>query len=300
MRSDCFGKYINADGSSDNDKRILRHAYFNSFFQTGLKNLMDKAILSHVKDLDLEHLKDNYKKVDEIPFDFTRRRMSVVVEDKQGKRQIITKGAVEEMLEICSYAEFEGKVQPFKPELKQKAKEISEQMNKQGMRVIAVAQKSYLDKECNFCVKDENEMVLIGYLAFLDPPKQSAASAIRQLHEHGIEVKILSGDNDAVVRTIARQVGIETGNALTGPELAAMSSEEQHKAVRETTVFSKLTPIQKTQIISILQDQQNTVGFLGDGINDASALRQSDIGISVDSAVDIAKESADIILLERI
>lgn len=154
-----------------------------------MKNLMDKAILSHVKDLDLEHLKDNYKKVDEIPFDFTRRRMSVVVEDKQGKRQIITKGAVEEMLEICSYAEFEGKVQPFKPELKQKAKEISEQMNKQGMRVIAVAQKSYLDKECNFCVKDENEMVLIGYLAFLDPPKQSAASAIRQLHEHGIEVK---------------------------------------------------------------------------------------------------------------
>lgn len=292
-------KYINADGSSDNDKRILRHAYFNSFFQTGLKNLMDKAILSHVKDLDLEHLKDNYKKVDEIPFDFTRRRMSVVVEDKQGKRQIITKGAVEEMLEICSYAEFEGKVQPFMPELKQKAKEISEQMNKQGMRVIAVAQKSYLDKECNFCVKDENEMVLIGYLAFLDPPKQSAASAIRQLHEHGIEVKILSGDNDAVVRTIARQVGIETGNALTGPELAAMSSEEQHKAVRETTVFSKLTPIQKTQIISILQDQQNTVGFLGDGINDASALRQSDIGISVDSAVDIAKESADIILLEK-
>ena len=292
-------KYINADGSSDNDKRILRHAFFNSFFQTGLKNLMDKAILSHVKDLDLEHLKDNYKKVDEIPFDFTRRRMSVVVEDKQGKRQIITKGAVEEMLEICSYAEFEGKVQPFMPELKQKAKEISEQMNKQGMRVIAVAQKSYLDKECNFCVKDENEMVLIGYLAFLDPPKQSAASAIRQLHEHGIEVKILSGDNDAVVRTIARQVGIETGNALTGPELAAMSSEEQHKAVRETTVFSKLTPIQKTQIISILQDQQNTVGFLGDGINDASALRQSDIGISVDSAVDIAKESADIILLEK-
>ena len=160
-------KYINADGSSDNDKRILRHAYFNSFFQTGLKNLMDKAILSHVKDLDLEHLKDNYKKVDEIPFDFTRRRMSVVVEDKQGKRQIITKGAVEEMLEICSYAEFEGKVQPFKPELKQKAKEISEQMNKQGMRVIAVAQKSYLDKECNFCVKDENEMVLIGYLSLI-------------------------------------------------------------------------------------------------------------------------------------
>ena len=292
-------KYINADGSSDTEKRILRHAYFNSFFQTGLKNLMDKAILSHVRELSLEHLKDNYKKVDEIPFDFTRRRMSVVIEDKRGKGQIITKGAVEEMLEICSYAEFNKTVQPFTPELKQKARQISEQMNRQGMRVLAVAQKSYLDKEYHFCVKDENDMVLIGFLAFLDPPKPSAANAIRQLHEHGIEVKILSGDNDAVVRTIARQVGIETRNALTGIEWEAMNEEERQKAVIETTVFSKLTPLQKTEIIALLQEQKNTVGFLGDGINDASALRQSDIGISVDSAVDIAKESADIILLEK-
>lgn len=292
-------KYINADGSNDTDKRILRHAYFNSFFQTGLKNLMDKAILSHVKELSLEHLKDNYNKVDEIPFDFTRRRMSVVIEDKQGKRQIITKGAVEEMIEICSYAEFNKTVQPFTDELKQKAKYISEQMNRQGMRVLAVAHKSYLDKDCNFSVKDEKDMVLIGFLAFLDPPKQSAANAIRQLHEHGIEVKILSGDNDSVVRTIARQVGIETNNALTGPQFSSMSDDEQRKAVIETTVFSKLTPLQKTEIITLLQEQQNTVGFLGDGINDASALRQSDIGISVDSAVDIAKESADIILLEK-
>ncbi|MDY3068460.1 MAG: magnesium-translocating P-type ATPase [Parabacteroides sp.] len=292
-------KYINADGSNDTDKRILRHAYFNSFFQTGLKNLMDKAILSHVKELSLEHLKDNYNKVDEIPFDFTRRRMSVVIEDKQGKRQIITKGAVEEMIEICSYAEFNKTVQPFTDELKLKAKYISEQMNRQGMRVLAVAHKSYLDKDCNFSVKDEKDMVLIGFLAFLDPPKQSAASAIRQLHEHGIEVKILSGDNDSVVRTIARQVGIETNNALTGPQFSSMSDDERRKAVIETTVFSKLTPLQKTEIITLLQEQQNTVGFLGDGINDASALRQSDIGISVDSAVDIAKESADIILLEK-
>ena len=292
-------KYINADGSNDTDKRILRHAYFNSFFQTGLKNLMDKAILSHVKELSLEHLKDNYNKVDEIPFDFTRRRMSVVIEDKQGKRQIITKGAVEEMIEICSYAEFNKTVHPFTDELKQKAKYISEQMNRQGMRVLAVAHKSYLDKDCNFSVKDEKDMVLIGFLAFLDPPKQSAANAIRQLHEHGIEVKILSGDNDSVVRTIARQVGIETNNALTGPQFSSMSDDERRKAVIETTVFSKLTPLQKTEIITLLQEQENTVGFLGDGINDASALRQSDIGISVDSAVDIAKESADIILLEK-
>lgn len=203
------------------------------------------------------------------------------------------------MIEICSYAEFNKTVQPFTDELKQKAKYISEQMNRQGMRVLAVAHKSYLDKDCNFSVKDEKDMVLIGFLAFLDPPKQSAANAIRQLHEHGIEVKILSGDNDSVVRTIARQVGIETNNALTGPQFSLMSDDERRKAVIETTVFSKLTPLQKTEIITLLQEQENTVGFLGDGINDASALRQSDIGISVDSAVDIAKESADIILLEK-
>lgn len=260
---------------------------------------MDKAILSHVKELSLEYLKDNYVKVDEIPFDFTRRRMSVVVEDRQGKRQIITKGAVEEMLAICSHAEFDGEVHPMTEALKHKAHRIIEQMNKQGMRVIAVAQKSYLDKACDFCVEDEKEMVQIGYLAFLDPPKPSAAKAIQQLHEHGIEVKILSGDNDAVVRTIARQVGINTTNALSGPQLADLNEEEKMKAVRETTVFSKLTPVQKTEIITLLQAQQNTVGFLGDGINDAAALRQSDIGISVDSAVDIAKESADIILLKK-
>ena len=292
-------KYINVDGSEDTEKRILRHAYFNSFFQTGLKNLMDKAILSHVKDLSLEHLKDNYKKVDEIPFDFTRRRMSVVVEDKQGKRQIITKGAVEEMIEICSHAEFDKTVQPLTAELKGKAKEISEKMNKQGMRVLALAHKSFIEKDRDFGVQDEKDMVLIGFLAFLDPPKQSAASAINQLHEHGVEVKILSGDNDAVVRTIARQVGIDTRHAVTGVDFAAMSDEERRKAVERTTVFSKLTPLQKTEIITLLQEQKHTVGFLGDGINDASALRQSDIGISVDSAVDIAKESADIILLEK-
>ena len=167
------------------------------------------------------------------------------------------------------------------------------------MRVIAVAQKSYLDKTHDFGVADEAEMVLIGYLAFLDPPKPSAAKAIRQLNEHGIEVKILSGDNDAVVRAIARQVGIDTTHALSGPEFAAMSAQEQSEAAIRTTVFSKLTPLQKTRIITLLQEQEHTVGFLGDGINDASALRQSDIGISVDSAVDIAKESADIILLEK-
>lgn len=292
-------KYINADGTSDNSRRILRHAYFNSFFQTGLKNLMDKAILSHVKELEMESVRESYKKVDEIPFDFARRRMSVVVEDVNGKRQIITKGAVEEMMQICSHTEVGNKVVPFTPELRVKAYEISKKMNHQGLRVLTVAQKSFLSKENNFAVEDESGMVLIGYLAFLDPPKQSAAKAIKQLRAHGIEVKVVSGDNDAVVRTISRQVGIDTANVLTGAELSAMSDVQKQEAVLKTTVFAKVTPLQKTEIITILQAQGNTVGFLGDGINDAAALRQSDIGISVDSAVDIAKESADIILLEK-
>ena len=292
-------KYINADGSNDESKRILRHAYFNSYFQTGLKNLMDKAILSHVKEMKLEHLKDAYTKVDEIPFDFIRRRMSVVIEDKQGKRQIITKGAVEEMLSICSHTEFNGEVQSLTDELKVKAQKISEEMNRKGMRVLAVAQKSYIEKVGNFSVSDEKEMVLIGFLAFLDPPKPSAAEAIKQLHEYGVEVKILSGDNDIVVKAIGRQVGIDTSYSLTGPDIENMDETILKERVKTTTCFSKLTPLQKTQIISILQEQKNTVGFLGDGINDAAALRQSDIGISVDSAVDIAKESADIILLEK-
>ena len=292
-------RHVNADGSEDMENRILRHAYFNSYFQTGLKNLMDRAILSHVKELGLESLSDSYKKVDEIPFDFTRRRMSVVVEDNNGKRQIITKGAVEEMLDICSYAEFGGEVHPLANDIRVRAQKFVEEMNNQGMRVLALSHKSFLSKENDFAVEDEKDMVLIGYLAFLDPPKESAAQAIGQLHEHGVEVKVLSGDNDAVVKTISRQVGIDTSTAVTGPEFERMSDEEKLDAVTKGNIFSKLTPMQKVEIIKLLQKQDNTVGFLGDGINDAAALRESDIGISVDSAVDIAKESADIILLEK-
>lgn len=292
-------KYINADGTDDHTKRILRHAFFNSYFQTGLKNLMDKAILSHVRELELEHLKDSYMKVDEIPFDFSRRRMSVVIEDRQGKRQIITKGAVEEMLNICSHAEFGGEVCDLTDTLRNRARTISEEMNRNGMRVIAVAHKSFLSKACDFAVTDEDGMVLIGFLAFLDPPKPSCADAIRQLHEYGIDVKILSGDNDVIVNAVARQVGIDTTHSVTGIELEKKDGKEMRELVVRTTLFSKLTPMQKNEIISILQQEGNTVGFMGDGVNDAAALRQSDIGISVDSAVDIAKESADIILLDK-
>lgn len=292
-------RHVNVDGTEDKENRVLRHAYFNSYFQTGLKNLMDRAILSHVKELGLESLSRSYKKVDEIPFDFQRRRMSVVVEDLNGKRQIITKGAVEEMLSVCTYAEFEGEVRPLTDEMRNKAQRIVGEMNAQGMRVLALAQKSFLSKENNFAVTDEKDMVLIGYLAFLDPPKESAAQAIKQLHEYGVEVKVLSGDNDAVVRAISRQVGINTTAAITGPELELLNGKDKMNAVVNCNIFSKLTPMQKAEIIQLLQADNNTVGFLGDGINDAAALRESDIGISVDSAVDIAKESADIILLEK-
>ncbi|MDR0961961.1 MAG: magnesium-translocating P-type ATPase [Mediterranea sp.] len=292
-------KYINADGTADEERRILRHAYYNSYFQTGLKNLMDKAILSHVHDLGMEHLQEGYAKVDEIPFDFIRRRMSVVIEDLQGKRQLITKGAVEEMLTVCTFAEFGGSVHRLTDSLRAKARRISEEMNRKGMRVLAVAQRTDLEKSCDFTIEDENDMVLIGYLAFLDPPKPSAAEAIEKLKEHGVEVKVLSGDNDVVVRAIGLQVGIDTTHSLTGMEMDAMDEQTLRERIKSTTLFAKLTPLQKTQIIGMLQEQDNTVGFLGDGINDAAALRQSDIGISVDSAVDIAKESADIILLEK-
>ncbi|MCD8319075.1 MAG: magnesium-translocating P-type ATPase, partial [Paraprevotella sp.] len=200
-------RHINADGSEDEGARILRHAYFNSYFQTGLKNLMDRAILSHVEELGLETVSTDYHKVDEIPFDFNRLRMSVVVEDQKGTRQIITTGAVEEMLEVCSHVEFEGEVRPFTKKVREKAEQIVAEMNNKGMRVLALAHKSFLEKDRDFAVEDEHEMVLIGYLAFLDPPKASAAKAIKPLHAHGVEVNVLSGDNDAVVKTISGQVG---------------------------------------------------------------------------------------------
>ncbi len=292
-------KYINADGSDDNDKRILRHAYFNSFFQTGLKNLMDKAILAHVNELQMEHLTDDYTKVDEIPFDFVRRRMSVVIKDNKDKRQIITKGAVDEILSICSHVEIGDKVCLLNEELRKKALTVTEEMNKDGLRVIAVAQKSFIEKGYEFSVADEDDMVLIGYLAFLDPPKPSAASAIKKLVENGVSVKVLSGDNEVIVKTIARQIGMDCSSSLTGLQVDNMSDEDLKKRLPDTVLFSKLTPLAKARIISLLQELGNTVGFMGDGINDAAALRQSDVGISVDSGVDIAKENSDIILLEK-
>ncbi|MBU5437110.1 magnesium-translocating P-type ATPase [Tissierella sp. MSJ-40] len=290
-------KHLDIHGNEDD--RVLRHAYLNSYYQTGLRNLMDRAILEFGDKKNFHDLKDIYTKVDEIPFDFTRRRMSVVLQDGEGKRQLITKGAIEEMLSICTWAEYKGEVVLLTEEIKDIVVDMVEKLNKEGMRVIAVAQKNNIPDENTFSVKDEKNMVLMGYIGFLDPPKETAASAIKALHEHGVKVKILTGDNETVTKKICKEVGLPVDKVLLGNDVETMTEEELTLAAEETTVFAKLSPIQKSQIIRVLQNNDHTVGYMGDGINDAPALREADVGISVDTGVDIAKESADIILLEK-
>ncbi len=292
------------DANGKEDTRVLRHAYLNSYFQTGYKNLMDLAIIKKTEEEEAEDprlidLSEHYEKVDEIPFDFTRRRLSTVVKDKTGKTQMVTKGAVEEMLSVCSFAEYDGEVQPLSEELRHKILKTVDELNDKGFRVLALAQKSNPSPVGAFGVKDECDMVLLGYLAFLDPPKETTADAIRALKEHGVTTKILTGDNDKVTRTICAQVGLKVRNMLLGSDLDKMNDIELAKAAEETDVFAKLTPDQKSRVVSVLRESGHTVGFMGDGINDAAAMKSADIGISVDTAVDVAKESADIILLEK-
>ena len=294
--------HLNVNG--EDDTRVLRHAYLNSYFQTGYKNLMDLAIIHRTEeeeaaDPKLLDLSENYVKVDEIPFDFTRRRLTTVVQDKKGKTQMVTKGAVEEMFSICSFAECDGTVQPLTEEVRGRILKTVDELNDKGFRVLAIAQKSNPSPVGAFGIKDECEMVLIGYLAFLDPPKESTADAILALKAHGVITKILTGDNDKVTRTICKQVGLEVRNMLLGSDLDHMTDNQLAKAVETTEVFAKLTPDQKARVVSILRKNGHTVGFMGDGINDAAAMKAADIGISVDTAVDVAKESADIILLEK-
>lgn len=292
------------DMNGNQDFRVLRHAFLNSYYQTGLKNLMDKAIVNRTyaqmdQDSKLKDLALSYTKVDEIPFDFERRCMSVVVADKTGKTQMITKGAVEEMLSICNFAEYEGKVIELTAEIKQNILHKVDEFNNDGLRVIAIAQKTNPSPVGTFSVKDENNMVLIGYLAFLDPPKESTAEAIRALNKHGVAVKILTGDNDKVAVSVCRQVGIKVDQILLGNELDRLSDDELSKKAESISVFAKLSPIQKARVIRVLREKGHVVGYMGDGINDAAAMKASDVGISVDTAVDIAKESADVILLEK-
>ena len=290
-------KHLNING--EEDLRVLRHVYLNSYFQTGLKNLMDVAILEHGREAGCDKEEERFIKVDEIPFDFTRRRMSVVLENKVGKKQLVTKGAIEEMLNISSYVEMNSEVVKLTDELKKKVLDTVNDLNGEGMRVIGVAQKNNIEDIIEFGVKDEKDMVLIGYIAFLDPPKESAAEAIRELIKYGVDVKILTGDNDSVTKKVCKEVGLDVNYILLGNNVDIMSDEELSIAVDETNVFAKLSPLQKSRIIKVLKEKGHVVGFMGDGINDAAALKEADVGISVDTGVDIAKESADIILLEK-
>lgn len=289
--------HVNIDGKEDD--RVLRHAFLNSYFQTGLKNLIDIAVISKQEELGAENLTENYTKVDEIPFDFEHRRMSVVVKDKDSKTQMVTKGAVEEMLKCCSYAECRGEIKPLTSDVRRLVLKRSDELNEKGMRVIAVAQKTNPSPVGQFSTEDEHDMVLIGFLAFLDPPKPTTKSAIEALKSYGVEVKILTGDNEKVTCAICKQVGLNVNRILLGSELDDISDDELGKTAEDITVFAKLSPSQKARIITVLRDRGHSVGYMGDGINDAEAMKVSDVGISVDTAVDIAKESASVVLLEK-
>jgi len=290
-------KYMDVHG--EDDVRILRHAYLNSYFQTGLKNLIDIAIINRAAQNGMENILDNYNCVDEIPFDFSRRRMSVVLTDKIGKRQLITKGAVEEMIAISSFVEIHGRVLPMDEETRCMALATYEKHNTDGLRMIAVAQKNEVPVSGAFGVDDERDMVLIGFLGFLDPPKESAKAAITALREHGVRTVVLTGDSEGVALKVCGKVGVNTSHLITGRDVEQMDDVALHDAVNTCDLFAKLSPSQKERVVKAFQTAGHTVGYMGDGINDASALRQADVGISVDSAVDIAKETADIILLEK-
>lgn len=296
-------RHIDVLGNDNN--RVLRYGFLNSYFQTGLKNLLDLSIIDKTEELSagdeqLRNLEDLYTKVDEIPFDFERKRMSVVVKNKNGEVQVITKGAVEEMISICTQIEIEGKIEPLSEQTIKKVLKNVDKLNDSGMRVIAVTRKSVDASSIGkFSIKDESEMILIGYLAFLDPPKESTASAIKNLHDHGVEVKILTGDNARVTKAICAQVGLNADKVILGKDIESLNSTELGEIVQNYNIFAKLSPDQKATIITALRNKGHVVGYMGDGINDAPAMKVADVSISVDTAVDIAKESANIILLEK-
>ncbi|MDE2345708.1 MAG: magnesium-translocating P-type ATPase, partial [Gammaproteobacteria bacterium] len=290
-------KHVDLNGN-DNE-RVLELAFLNSYYQSGLRNLLDIAVLEKVDMYADLHPERNYRKVDEIPFDFQRRRMSVVVEEEHERNLLICKGAVEEIFSICSHAEVEGHRKPLVPEDLQKLKDVTLALNNDGFRVIAVAFKELIEPKRVYSREDETDMVLLGYIAFLDPPKETAAAAIAKLREHGVRVKVLTGDNDAVTRKICSQVGLEVGDLVLGSEIESLSDESLAELAEKAAVFAKLSPEQKARVVRALHLKNHVVGFLGDGINDGPALKAADVGVSVDTAVDIAKESADIILLEK-
>lgn len=290
-------KYVDPVGNSKN--RVLKYAYLNSYYQTGLKNLLDIAILKHQEVHGELNAQSNYRKVDEIPFDFSRKRMSVIVERQNTSHVLICKGALEEIFTTCESAEIDGKKVPIHEVSKDRCYQYAQELNDDGLRVIAVAYKEVPKEKITYAVKDESGLTLLGYIAFLDPPKETAQEAINLLAKKGVAVKVLTGDNDRVTKKICKQVGLSIDSILLGPQIENLSEAELDEKVEATTVFAKLSPYQKERIIRALHRRGHVVGFMGDGINDAPALKAADIGISVDNAVDIAKESADIILLEK-
>ena len=285
------------------DLQVLEFAWLNSFFQTGLKNLLDVAVLDYAVQHDIVYKLQHYKKIDEIPFDFMRRRMSVVVRDNNGKNLMVCKGAIEEMLPLCASADNNGAVAggvvPFTTEMRKEVRRVTRKLNQEGLRALAVAYKWLPPEDRTYTVDDEKEFVLAGYVAFLDPPKETARQAITALREYGVAVKIITGDNDVVTRKICKEVGLPIEHAILGKDVEKLSDAQLQETAEITTIFAKMSPMQKSRVIRALQRNGHTVGYLGDGINDAAALKDADVGISVDTAVDIAKESADIILLEK-
>ena len=290
-------RHLNVVG--EDDESVLALAYLNSTYQTGLRSLLDRAVLEH-KDLSEElKVERDFRKVDEIPWDFARKRMSVVVEEKQAAHVLICKGAVEEILAVCTQVRDEDVVTPLTSDAAESAVDLARELNEDGLRVVAVAYREFPVHDRAYTVSDESSLVLAGFIGFLDPPKETAGPALTALRDHGIAVKILTGDNDVIARKVCHDVGLEPGDIALGADVEALSDDELSDLAARTTIFAKLTPTQKTRIVGALRSRGHTVGFLGDGINDAGALREADVGISVDSAVDIAKEYADIILLEK-
>ena len=289
-------KYLNIKG--EEDLRVLKHAFLNAFFQTGLKGNIDEAVIKRGIENGLGNFRETYKKVDEIPFDFARRRLSVIVSDSS-KKQMITKGAVEEILNICTLVDNDGQVEPITKTIKDNIRKISRKLNEDGLRVVAVCQKNDILQNETFDVSDEKNMVLLGFIGFLDPPKESAKKSIKKLNQAGIRVIVLTGDNAEVTKCICSKVGINSNKIVLGTQLDKLSDTAVLRLLKKTNIFAKLSPIQKARIVRLLKDAGNIVGYMGDGINDSPSLTNSDVGISVDTAVDIAKESADIILLEK-
>ncbi|MBE4947469.1 magnesium-translocating P-type ATPase [Chryseobacterium culicis] len=300
--------HLNVRGIEDDE--VLKWGYLNSFHQTGLKNLLDQAVLDHAEVHNLMKADELYQKVDEIPFDFERRRMSVILNTSQGKHLMICKGAVEEMLPLCQYALDPGEdhslhiendnIVPLDHLMKQQIIRMSEKLNADGQRVLLIAIREFEgDHPLNYSVADEKNLILTGFMGFLDPAKPSAEPSIKALHKLGIEVKVVTGDNDIVAKKIGHDVGIPINSIMLGEELEKMSDEELCKDMDLYSVFAKVSPLQKQRIVKILRAKGHTVGFMGDGINDAAAIKEADVGISVDTGADIAKESADIILLEK-